>query len=74
MNKADVLNSVVKNPGKFSADIISVSSSILTPAAIYQLHLGGKQVVAWTLNTRSEIERFIAMGVDGITTNFPDYM
>ena len=74
MNKADVLNKVVKNPEKYSADFISVSSAILTPAAIYRLHLGGKQVVAWTINTRSEIERFVAMGVDGITTNFPDYM
>ena len=74
MNKADVLNKVVKNPEKYSADFISVSSAILTPTAIYRLHLGGKQVVAWTINTRSEIERFVAMGVDGITTNFPDYM
>ena len=74
MNKTDVLNKVVKNPEKYSADFISVSSAILTPTAIYRLHLGGKQVVAWTINTRSEIERFVAMGVDGITTNFPDYM
>ena len=74
MNKSDTLNKVVKEPEKYSADFISVSASILTPAVIYRLHLGGKQVVAWTINSRSEIERFIAMGADGITTNFPDYM
>ena len=74
MNKSDVLNKVVAHPEEYSADYISVSASILTPASIYWLHLGGKRVVAWTINSRSEIERFISMGVDGITTDYPDYM
>ena len=74
MNTTDTLNKVVSNPSAYSASTISVSSSILTPTAIYRLHLGGKQVVAWTINSRSEIARFVAMGVDGITTDYPDYM
>ena len=74
ISNADTLKKVVNNPQSYSASIISVSTAILKANDIYRLHLGGKQVVAWTINTRSEIQRFIEMGVDGITTNFPDYM
>ena len=70
----DALNRAVTAPEEFSADYISASASILTPASIYWLHLGGKRVVAWTVNSRSGIERYISMGVDGITTDYPDYM
>ena len=74
VNKSDALNKVVAHPEEYSADFISASATILTPASIYWLHLGGKRVVAWTVNSRSGIERFISMGVDGITTDYPDYM
>ena len=74
INNADTLKKVVTNPQSYSASIISVSTAILKANDIYRLHLGDKQVVAWTINTRSEIQRYIEMGVDGITTNFPDYM
>ena len=74
ISSADVLKKVVANPQSFSASIISVSAAILKATDIYKLHLGGKQVVVWTINSRSEIERFISMGIDGITTDYPDYM
>lgn len=73
-NNKNTLNAVVKSPDKYSASIISASSSILNPTTIYKLHLAGKAVVAWTINAPSEIARFTAMGVDGIITNFPDYV
>jgi len=36
------------------------------------LHQAGKQVIAWTANDEAEIERLVALGVDGICGNYPE--
>jgi glycerophosphoryl diester phosphodiesterase len=32
----------------------------------------GLKVIPWTVNERSEMERLIALGVDGLITDYPD--
>src|SRR3989442_565484 len=36
------------------------------------VHDLGAQIIAWTLHSPSDIERFVRMGVDGICTNHPE--
>jgi len=36
------------------------------------VHDLGAQIIAWTLDSPSDIERFVRMGVDGICTNHPE--
>ena len=35
-------------------------------------HKAGLSVMSWTANTKVEMKRLLACGVDAITTNFPD--
>ena len=32
----------------------------------------GIRIIPWTVNERSEMERLLALGVDGIITDYPD--
>ena len=32
----------------------------------------GLKVIPWTVNERADMERLIALGVDGIITDYPD--
>jgi glycerophosphoryl diester phosphodiesterase len=42
---------------------------ILTPAQIELLHAAGLKVFPWTINTREEAEKLLALGVDGLICN-----
>jgi glycerophosphoryl diester phosphodiesterase len=44
----------------------------LTPALLDEAHRLGLKVIPWTVNDRAEMDRLIAMGVDGIISDFPD--
>jgi glycerophosphoryl diester phosphodiesterase len=41
-------------------------------ALVASLHDAGKTLHAWTVNDPVEVGRFLALGVDGICTDFPD--
>ncbi len=41
---------------------------------IKSAHEYGMLVIPWTIDDRSEMERFISMGVDGIITDYPDIL
>lgn len=45
---------------------------LLTPGLIAAAHRRGLAVQPWTINERDDLERIIALGVDGINTDFPD--
>jgi len=45
--------------------------TIVTPRLIKFAHALGCEVHAWTVNEESEMRRLIAMGVDGIFTDYP---
>ena len=41
-------------------------------AFVFPLLSAGYQVIAWTVNDEEEMRRLVALGVDGICTNYPD--
>lgn len=52
-------------------DSISIRSGFVTSALMQNAHEQGKAVYAWTVNTKSELERLTLLGVDGIITDRP---
>lgn len=52
-----------------AADVFSIQSSYISERLIDQIHREGKQVYAWTVNSRERIQRMIQYGVDNIITN-----
>ena len=52
--------------------VLSCRGTVLTNNNISNAHQQGVKVLAWTVNTEDQMERFLAMGVDGIITNHPD--
>lgn len=51
---------------------INSSFKNLNEKNIRLAHAAGLQVHAWTVNTPADMEKLIALGVDGIITNYPD--
>lgn len=54
-----------------AVDFISVRSSFVDTRLVENVHEQGKGVYAWTVNTKSEMERLAMLGVDGIITDQP---
>jgi glycerophosphoryl diester phosphodiesterase len=50
----------------------SPNTADITPARVAEAHALGLKVYVWTVNAEPDMERFIRMGVDGITTDRPD--
>jgi glycerophosphoryl diester phosphodiesterase len=44
----------------------------LTPALVIEAHSLGLAVVPWTVNDPADMERAIALGIDGLITDYPD--
>ena len=45
---------------------------IVTPQFVRSAHRRNMQVHVWTVNSSDDMERFLAWGVDGIITDYPD--
>ena len=52
-------------------DFYSMKSSFVNESTVRTLHSLGKEVHAWTVNSRSETERMKQLGVDNIITDNP---
>ena len=52
-----------------AADHFSIHASFITRSMVSAIHQAGKQVYAWTVDTKDAIERMIGLGVDNIITN-----
>lgn len=52
-------------------DFISLRSSFITEKLVESAHEKGKAVHAWTVNSKSEMERMKMLGVDNIITDYP---
>ncbi len=53
------------------ADGVSVAALLLSKKLVRLFHEKGLLAVVWTVDSRAQMRRCIARGVDGITTNFP---
>ncbi len=54
------------------ADGIGVNKDLLTPKLVQEAHNRKMSVGVWTVDTEAEMNKFVAMGVDSITSNRPD--
>ena len=52
-------------------DFISIRHNILTREIVERAHEQGKEVHAWTVNTKGAMERMKRLGVDSIITDLP---
>ena len=52
-------------------DFISLRSSFVDKRLVENIHAQGKGIFAWTVNSKSEMERLMMLGVDGIITDRP---
>jgi glycerophosphoryl diester phosphodiesterase len=53
------------------SDFFSMKSNFITQRAISEAHSRGKEIHAWTVNTKNEMERLKNLGVDNIITDRP---
>ena len=56
----------------FVPDIYSPYYKLLTKEKIQVLHDKGIKVIPWTVNNGDAVRELIAMGVDGIITDYPN--
>ncbi len=52
-------------------DAFSVETTSLSPSMVVQAHLLGKQVYAWTANSKENINKILNCGADGVITDNP---
>lgn len=53
------------------ASAVMLNHRLVTDASVAAAHRLGASVLAWTVDTRVELERVVAAGVDGVITNDP---
>ncbi|MBP7679613.1 MAG: glycerophosphodiester phosphodiesterase [Saprospiraceae bacterium] len=56
----------------FAPNIYSPNYYLLTPEVIEQCHQKNMLVIPWTVNDTAEMHRLIALGIDGIITDYPN--
>ena len=53
-------------------DALSMNYIFVNHTVVNNAHQNGKRIFVWTVDTKSDIEKMIALGVDNIITNAPD--
>jgi glycerophosphoryl diester phosphodiesterase len=56
----------------FQPSVYSPNYKLVTANLVAACHQKGMQVIPWTVNSASEIERLVQLQVDGIITDYPD--
>jgi glycerophosphoryl diester phosphodiesterase len=56
----------------FIPSIYSPHYSLVTDELIKKCHLQNIKIIPWTVNDKAAIDKLIAIGVDGIITDYPD--
>lgn len=54
------------------ADEVNINYKYVSPRVVKKVHQMNKKVNVWTVNEKSNMKKYIQMGVDGIITDFPD--
>lgn len=57
--------------GRAGATALMLQHRLATPRAVARAHAVGAPVLAWTVDTTTDLERVLAAGVDGVITNDP---
>ncbi|MDB5202453.1 MAG: Glycerophosphodiester phosphodiesterase [Ferruginibacter sp.] len=56
----------------FTPTVYSPDQSMVTAGLIAECHEQNIRIIPWTVNTKEKIKAFVALGVDGIITDYPD--
>ena len=56
----------------FTPSIYSPYYKLVDQTLVTAVHKAGMQIIPWTINTREEMESLVALGVDGIITDYPN--
>ena len=54
------------------ASTLNMPYKVVTPNLIREVHKRGMSVWAWTVDDESDMKELIAMGINGITSNYPE--
>jgi len=57
---------------ELGAEALHVQKDLATPALLERAAAEGLKTLVWTVNELREMEKFLALGVDGIITDYPD--
>jgi len=63
---------IIKEAESLNVQSIHISTHRLSNALLTQAHQSGFPVYAYTVNRPSLMNRYLAMGTDGLFTNYPD--
>ena len=63
---------VVSETRSVGADELAIRYNLLNPVILRTAQAEGMRVVVWTVNGRNAIRKTIALGPDGIISNYPD--
>lgn len=69
MDKAKWLADKTRDMG---AGMIDIAWNLATPELVGEFHRRGMKVWVWTVDDPKEMEKYLGLGVDSITTNKPD--
>ena len=64
--------SLIQEAAEVGAGVLNLSSKAITPELVKESQRRGISVWVWTVDDEDEMRGLIAMGVDGITSNYPD--
>lgn len=70
--KSITIDEIIRKAKNVKADIISPFYTIVTKNLVEVAHKNGFEVHVWTVDDKRTIERMKRIGVDGITSNYPD--
>ncbi|CAJ1004181.1 MULTISPECIES: glycerophosphodiester phosphodiesterase family protein [Bacillales] len=73
-NKASHLTDAMLDEFATYANYVNPSRNLVTADLTDRIHERGMQVFAWTVRKRAEVNPLLIAGVDGIITDFPDYV
>ncbi len=59
---------------KAYADFVNPSLSLVNKSLVDKIHAMDMRVMAWTVRSRSVVDPLLQAGVDGIITDYPDYI
>lgn len=56
----------------FEPDVYSPNFLLVNQILVEEVHKMGKKIIPWTVNEIADMEALIALGIDGLITDYPD--
>lgn len=71
LGSGTLTTSSISQMGSAGASVVGWEQGGVNEATVALVHAAGMQIYVWTVNDPASVQRFIAMGVDGIITDHP---